>query len=175
VDSDSPSSASTKAWNGELPADGRDETPEERADRNWTEIVQELRVTQTGTQILAGFLLTVAFQQTFAGLESYQKTVYMVLVVLAAATTTVGLMPVSLHRALFRKHDKPRLVTISDRLLKVVLLLVATLTAGVVFFLFDIVLSLLAGVIAGVLVAAGMTVAILVLPAGVARGNARRG
>lgn len=39
--------------------DGRDETPNERADRNWTEALQELRVMQTGTQILAGFLVAL--------------------------------------------------------------------------------------------------------------------
>ena len=47
------------------PRDGRDETETERLDRNWTEILQELRVIQTGTQILTGFLLTLAFQQRF--------------------------------------------------------------------------------------------------------------
>ena len=47
------------------PADGRDETLNQRLDRNWIEILQELRVTQTGTQILTGFLLTIAFQPTF--------------------------------------------------------------------------------------------------------------
>ena len=41
--------------------DGRDETPYERADRNWNEMLQELRVLQTGAQILAGFLLALAF------------------------------------------------------------------------------------------------------------------
>ena len=46
--------------------DGRDETPTQRADRNWGEVLQELRVLQTGTQILTGFLLALAFQQTFA-------------------------------------------------------------------------------------------------------------
>ena len=45
------------------PTDGRDETPSERYDRNWGEILQEFRVTQTGTQIISGFLLTLAFQQ----------------------------------------------------------------------------------------------------------------
>ena len=50
-------------------ADGRDETPTERYDRNWIELLQELRVLQTGTQILTGFLLALAFQPAFADLD----------------------------------------------------------------------------------------------------------
>ena len=51
------------------PADGRDETLDERMDRNWNEMLQELRVTQTGTQILTGFLLAIAFQNRFTELD----------------------------------------------------------------------------------------------------------
>lgn len=143
---------------------GRDETRDERADRNWQELVQELRVTQTGTQILSGFLLTVAFQYGFQHLGGYQKIIYLCLIVLAAATTAVGLLPVALHRALFRRKRKEWLVTQGNRMLVLALILVAALTSGVVFVLFDVVASLLAGVIAGVLVAAAMAVWLLVFP-----------
>src|SRR5665648_414537 len=71
----------------EQPGDGRSETPAERLDRNWNEILQELRVTQTGIQILTGFLLTVPFQQRFAELTDDQRRIYLTLVVLAAVTT----------------------------------------------------------------------------------------
>ena len=118
---------------------GRDETRDERADRNWQELVQELRVTQTGTQILSGFLLTVAFQYGFQHLGGYQKIIYLCLIVLAAATTAVGLLPVALHRALFRRKRKEWLVTQGNRMLVLALTLVAALTSGVVFFLFDVV------------------------------------
>ncbi|HEX3197712.1 MAG TPA: DUF6328 family protein, partial [Propionibacteriaceae bacterium] len=50
--------------------DGRDESLNERMDRNWNEILQELRVTQTGTQIFTGFLLTIAFQTRFGELTT---------------------------------------------------------------------------------------------------------
>jgi hypothetical protein len=72
------------------PGAGRDETPEERSDRNWNEILQELRVTQTGTQILTGFLLTLAFQPKFAELDGFQRTVYLVLVVAGIAVVLAG-------------------------------------------------------------------------------------
>ncbi len=57
--------------------DGRDETEAERLDRNWAEILQELRVVQTGTQILTGFLLTLVFQQRFTELDPYQVEIYL--------------------------------------------------------------------------------------------------
>ena len=153
---------------------GRDETRDERADRNWQELVQELRVTQTGTQILSGFLLTVAFQQSFHTLAGYQKTIYLCLVVLAAATTAVGLLPVALHRALFRRRRKEWLVTQGNRMLVLALTLVAALTSGVVFFLFDVVASLLAGIIAGIVVAIAMVVWLLVFPVSIrGAGSAR--
>ncbi|GAA1828005.1 hypothetical protein JOF54_001982 [Microlunatus capsulatus] len=57
--------------------DGREESPNQRLDRNWIEILQELRVTQTGTQVLTGFLLAVAFQPRFDDLETYQQRIYL--------------------------------------------------------------------------------------------------
>src|SRR5690606_7271715 len=57
----------------EMNTDGRDETSNERADRNWEELMQELRVMQTGTQVLSGFLLAVAFQPRFADLDDLQR------------------------------------------------------------------------------------------------------
>src|SRR5476649_1243013 len=102
--------SSDKQRSAEVIPDGRDETPIERLDRNWSQLVQELRVTQTGTQILTGFLLTLAFQSRFGKLDAVQVEIYLVLVVLAALTTLLGLTPVAIHRALFRKRAMSQLV-----------------------------------------------------------------
>jgi hypothetical protein len=127
----------------------RNETDDERYDRNWEEILQELRVTQTGTQIISGFLLTLAFQQRFQDLDAYQVVVYVVLVLLAAVSTSLGLTPVALHRGLFRQHAKKKIVIIGNRLLKATLAAVSVLTAGVVLFVLDVVVGRAAGVVAG--------------------------
>ena len=66
--------------------DARDETPQERADRNWNELLQELRVSQTGVQVLAGFLVTLPFQSRFEELDSFQRAWYVGLLALAFAT-----------------------------------------------------------------------------------------
>ena len=74
---------------------GRNETREEQLDRNWAELLQELRVLQTGVQILAGFLLTLPFQERFEDLDSFQVNLYLANVVIAALTTAFILQPVS--------------------------------------------------------------------------------
>ncbi len=149
--------------------DGRDETPTERSDRNWSEILQEFRVTQTGTQIISGFLLTLAFQSRFATVTDFQRALYIVLVLLAATTTAVGLAPVSLHRSLFRRREKGRTVLIGNRLLILDLILVSLLTAGVTVFIVDIVVDLAAGIVAGVAMFGLLVVLLVALPASAKR------
>lgn len=144
--------------------DGRDETITERSDRNWTEILQELRVIQTGTQILTGFLLTLAFQNRFTELDHYQVVLYLALVSVAVLATVLALSPVSLHRALFGRKVKPQLVTVSDRLLKVTLVVVSLTVAGTAMLIFDVVVGRAAGITAGVLAATLALVLWLVMP-----------
>lgn len=96
----------------------RDESPTERADRNWNELLQELRVTQTGVQILTGFLLTLPFQQRFAELDPALRVVYLVALTLAVISTGLIVAPVVWHRLLFRRHAKTELVSAADHLTK---------------------------------------------------------
>lgn len=147
----------------------RDETEGERLNRNWDEILQELRVTQTGTQILLGFLLTIPFQQRFADLDAVQSAIYLVLVGMAAIATILALAPVALHRALFRRGAKPRLVPIASHLVRFTLAAVAITLSGTVLLIFDVVLGLAAGLIAGAITAVLTTAAWAALPALVPR------
>jgi hypothetical protein len=108
----------------------RDETPAERADRNFNDILQELRVTQTGVQVLFSVLLTVPFSQRFVHVTSFQKDVYFAALLFAAATVVMLVAPVSTHRLLFRTGQKPWVVSISSVYAIVgLVLLLLTLTA----------------------------------------------
>ncbi|MGO4691740.1 DUF6328 family protein [Glaciibacter sp. 2TAF33] len=147
-----------------LPGDGRNETANERLDRNWDSLLQELRVTQTGTQIIAGFLLTVAFQNRFTDLDDYQVTVYLVLVCVAALTTALGLGPVSLHRLLFRRRAMEQIVRIGNILVRATLAGVALVLTGTVLLIFDVVLGRAAGFIAGGVVLVITVLLGLILP-----------
>lgn len=128
---------------------GRPETPEQRSDRNWNELLQELRVMQTGVQILTGFLLILPFQSRFADLDDYQRTVYLTLVLVCVATTGLLVAPVALHRALFRKHLKRSVVTGGDRMARAGLVLLAIALAGTAELVFDVVLGRTAGIVVG--------------------------
>jgi|SRR5512133_2202207 hypothetical protein len=140
------------------PTDGRNETVNERMDRNWNEILQELRVTQTGTQIFTGFLLTIAFQQRFGQLTTFQIRVYLVLVVAAVFTTALGLAPVNLHRSLFRKGAKLIIVETAHVILRITLLGVAVMLIGTVLLIFDLVIGRTAA-----LVMAGITLLLVII------------
>ncbi|WP_307214537.1 DUF6328 family protein [Microbacterium sp. SORGH_AS_0888] len=144
--------------------DGRDETADERSDRNWSEILQELRAVQTGTQILSGFLLAVAFQPTFAELPVPERAFYLCLVSLAGAAALIGLIPVVLHRRLFRDRQKERLVRLGDRLLLAMLAIVSVLVAGVIGFVFGVTTDRAAGIVALGVSLVGVAVMWLAIP-----------
>lgn len=152
----------------------RNETPVEKLDRNWNEILQELRVTQTGIQILTGFLLTVPFQSRFTELTHDQRVLYLVLVVLAAVTTGLMVAPVSLHRWLFRKHAKSTLVAGADRLMRIALVFLALVVAGVVLLVFDVVVARGPAVVAAGSILTFLVGAWFVLPKVLSRGAADR-
>ncbi|MDR2997505.1 MAG: DUF6328 family protein [Microbacterium sp.] len=125
---------------------GRVESPEGRADRNWNELMQELRVMQTGTQVLTGFLLAVAFQPRFTELSDQQRILYIALVLAAATATVLALAPVGLHRLLFHQHRKPELVRIANALVKANLVVIGALTVGVTALILDVTLGRTAAV-----------------------------
>ena len=135
----------------------RDETPDERADRNWNELLQEFRVLQTGVQLLSGFLLTLPFQSFFSELDDFQVSVYLVLIILSAMATATVLSPIAVHRRVFQHRRKPQIVRVGHGLSRLALVLVGALVAGTTFFVFDIVLD---RTVAS-LVAAGMLAVVL--------------
>lgn len=144
--------------------DGRDETENQRMDRNWNELLQELRVTQTGTQILSGFMLTLPFQARFVALDEFEHGVYVVLVMLAAVTIVLGLAPVNLHRALFRHRLKPSIVAFAHRALRAQLVGVSLIVVGTVLLVLDVAVGRWAGVLG-----AGLVLVLIVVAAAVPR------
>jgi hypothetical protein len=115
----------------------RDETPTQRLDRNWSDLLQELRVVQTGVQLLTGFLLTLPFQARFSALSQWDETVYLVTVSCSVAATGLLIAPVSLHRLLFRQHARRLMVSAAHRLALAGLFFLACAIVGVVLLIFD--------------------------------------
>lgn len=147
----------------------RRETYAEKLDRNWAEILQELRILQTGLQLIAGFLLTLPFQNRFSSLDTYQKVLYLILVVVAATALSVVLMPLSVHRRLFRRQVKNRLVASGDWAAKAGIGLAALLIVGTAALIFDVVLGRWASWIVGACLAVLCVVMFLAIPAVVVR------
>jgi hypothetical protein len=131
-------------------SDDRDESHDEKLDRNWGELLQELRITQTGLQLLAGFLLTLPFTQVFHSLDDRQKALYLGLVLVAGLTLGVNMVPVMLHRRLFGEHVKGRVVEVGHLVAQVVIAAIAVLVVGMATLIF----SVVAGWTAGIVVAA---------------------
>ena len=154
------------------PTDGRDESLNERMDRNWNEILQELRVTQTGTQIFTGFLLTIAFQSRFSELTTFQVRVYLILVAAAVLTTALGLAPVNLHRSMFREGAKMIIVQTAHVIVRIMLVGVAVMLIGAVLLIFDFVVDRRTA-----LIVAGVTLLVLIILAAlpVVLRSSRRG
>jgi len=119
----------------------RRETPTERLDRNWDELLQELRVTQTGVQLLAGFLLTLPFQQRFATITDAQRTAYLVALASAIVATALLVAPVSAHRLMFRRHAKHELVGFADIAARSGLVALALSVSAATFLIFDVVVG----------------------------------
>jgi len=90
--------------------DRRDETETERADRNLGELLQELRISGLGVQVLFGFLLSLPFTARFARLSQAQHDLYLASLVLCAVAMTLLLGPVAYHRLVFRRRQKEPLV-----------------------------------------------------------------
>ncbi|TYB98348.1 amine oxidase [Micromonospora sp. WP24] len=92
------------------------ETERQRWQRNFADLLQELRVAQTGVQILFAFLLTLPFSNGFTRTTDFQRDVYVVSLLAAAAATALIISPVAFHRALFRQGRKPELVRFAHRM-----------------------------------------------------------
>ena len=135
--------------------DQRDETELERADRNWDELLGELRVTQTGVAILFSVLLTVPFSARFEDVTDYQRGVYVVALLLSAATTVVLIGPVAYHRVLFSQGQKPGIVRHANRLAMSGLGLLVLTLGAVLLLVMDVLLNRAVALVLGIGFAAG--------------------
>ncbi|GAB3617497.1 DUF6328 family protein [Okibacterium endophyticum] len=144
--------------------DERDETPSERYDRNWKDLLQELRVLQAGTQILTAFLLAIAFQPRFDELDEFQIVLYLALLSASTLATALSIAPVVLHRALFRRRMKMVTVAFGDLLLRAAFICVSLTMIGTIMLVFDFVVSRRAGIVGAVVTAVVILLLALVVP-----------
>jgi hypothetical protein len=121
--------------------DGRNETPVERLDRQFQDLLQELRVSQAGVQILFAFLLGIAFTQAFSNLDDWQRGVYVGTLVATALATVFFNGPVSFHRIVFRRKLRESLVYAANWMAITGLALLLLAMCGAMFLVVTVVLG----------------------------------
>jgi hypothetical protein len=154
-----------QAWD----TSARSETETQRLDRNWLSLLQELRVVQTGVQLLTGFLLTLPFQPRFDGLSTTMRVVYLATVGCSVGATVLLEAPVGMHRVLFRRHRTQFLVSAAHRFAYAGLLLMGLALTGVTVIIFGAVAGPVAGVVAGSCASVGQLCFWVLLPLWVRR------
>jgi len=120
------------------PQTGRDESEQERVDRNLQEMLGELRVALPGVQVLFAFLLVVPFNQRFAQVTDFQKTLYLATLLCTTASTVCLIAPTVHHRIEFRRQDKERIVQTGNHIVVAGLTLLAVAMTGAVLFVTDV-------------------------------------
>lgn len=134
----------------------------EKLDRNWGDILQELRVTQTGNQILFGFLLILPFQSTFSEITGRERWLYLAVFILVSLSTVFNVAPAAAHRLLSDRRRKEELIRVSTTWAKAALTLLGLAMAGAVALVVDMVLGGYWGFVAGfVLIAIVLTLWLL--------------
>jgi MFS family permease len=153
----------------------RNETALERIDRNLVELLQEVRVVQTGVQVLFAFLLTAPLAARFQDLFAFQRLTYFATLLAAGAAAILLIAPTAYHRILFRLGDKEHLVTVANRFTLAGLTCVAVSITGALLLVTDLLFANTIVVIATTALAAMTCVLSWCLAPLRRRVNVRRG
>jgi high-affinity Fe2+/Pb2+ permease len=145
-------------------ASGRDETEDERLDRNLSELLQELRVALPGVQVLFAFLLAVPFQQNFTRITGFQERVYFATLLCTAISAALLISPSAYHRMTFRYQQKRHLVFLANRLTIAGLSFLALAMIGAVMLITDVLFGTAATVVTSIAAAAMFAVLWYLLP-----------
>lgn len=137
---------------------------DDRLTRNWDELLQELRVTQTGVQLLTGFLATIPFSSRFESLDRLQVNSYLVVLCGSVLTTGLVIAPAAFHRVLFRKGRRAWLVEAADTCASAGLAMLALTISGVLFLAFDVTVGTVPAVIVFVVSVCCLTTLWAVVP-----------
>jgi preprotein translocase subunit Sss1 len=136
----------------------------ERNSRRLLELLQEVRVATAGVQILFGFLLAVPFQQGFEQISSFQRHIYLVVLVCTALSSALLIAPTALHRLLFRRGHKPEIIEYANRMVIYGLVLLAVAMIGVVLLLTHVIFGVGAAIAVTVPIAAVFIITWFVIP-----------
>jgi len=141
-----------------------DEPEAERLDRNYGELLQEMRVLQAGVQILFAFLLTLAFQASFTAVTEFQRNTSLVALIAAALATACIIGPVPFHRVVFRRGMKADLIKVATVYVTAGLAFLFVSISGAVLLVLDVLVSRAFATVVTTVVSAVFAVLWVVVP-----------
>jgi predicted membrane channel-forming protein YqfA (hemolysin III family) len=147
------------------PLTGRDETEEERVDRNLQEFLGELRVALPGVQVLFAFLLVVPFNQRFPDITNFQKSAYFVTLLFTAAAAMCLIAPTAQHRLEFRRQHKEQILMMANRLAIVGLGFLAIAMTGAIMLITDLLYGATTTIVVTIVVGLGFALLWYLVPA----------
>jgi hypothetical protein len=151
----------------------RDETEADRIDRNFQELLGELRIALPGVQVLFAFLLTVPFAQGFTSLSAFERNLYLVVLLLTALATALLIAPTAYHRVLFRRGYKPEILFFANRATMAGLAVLALAMAGAILLITHVIFSEAAAIVVGAVSLLVFAVLWYLLPRARGRGDDR--
>jgi hypothetical protein len=151
----------------------RDETEADRIDRNFQELLGELRIALPGVQVLFAFLLTVPFAQGFTSLSAFERNLYLVVLLLTALATALLIAPTAYHRVLFRRGYKPVILFFANRATMAGLAVLALAMAGAILLITHVIFSEAAAIVVGAVSLLVFAVLWYLLPRARGRGDDR--
>ncbi len=117
---------------------GRNETEDQRLDRNLNELLQELRVALPGVQVLFAFLLAVPFQRNFTEISPFEEKVYFATLLCTAISAALLISPSAYHRMTFHLQQKRHLVFLANRFAIAGLAFLALAMTGAIMLITDV-------------------------------------
>ena len=132
-----------------MTADRQPDDSPQAPHRQWNELLQEMRVMQTGIQILAAFLIILPFQARFEIVEPREQVFYLLLLVVAVLLIVLLVIPVAVHRHFFGQRVKATTVHLGHIVAKVVAVGVGVLVSGCVWFVLQVLLGWQMGLFIG--------------------------
>jgi O-antigen/teichoic acid export membrane protein len=114
-----------------------EESKEDRHNRELIELLNELRVALPGVQVLFAFLLAVPFANGFPRLGRLDRDIFYVAFIATALSTALLIAPSSYHRLRWRRHDKERMLVVSNGLTIAGLACLAVAITSAVFVITD--------------------------------------
>ncbi len=111
------------------------EDQHERLNREFTELLQEVRTAILGLQVLFVFLLRAPFSQNFSSISIWEEYVFYATLLCTALSAALLIAPAPHHRLLWRQHHREERIELGNRLIIAGLSFLALAMVGSVFLI----------------------------------------